>query len=463
MNLGPLSPDTSKYQALFENLMVGIMLFDQRDQLVDMNPAARRILERHPETSDNRWSAWLAEKFPSGSSTSEFEQDGRRYRLNQAWLRDERGSQSGRYVLIQDISDLKPAPDAANHPPGAPDGELLILKNLAETLNQTLPPEKALEAGLKIVADHIGAESGWLLTITPDQKAELSARYNLPENLDLAQHPAQSWPLCNCLKEAIQGRLNAPVRILDCERLTRTPGIPEGHKQHLSIPIRASGSPVGILNLVIHSDRHFSSAEIRLLSGLGDQFGGAIERVRLFREVHKLATTDGLTGLPNRRHFFSIMNKELERSVRYTHTISLAILDIDHFKQINDTFGHLAGDSVLQAVTKTCLETIRKADIIGRFGGEEFVILMPETTQQSAQRAMERLRKKVELLEINTKRGTARVTISVGITFISSGERIDLEMFLDRADQALYRAKENGRNQVWVWNPHEQGNNLSQA
>lgn len=452
-----LSPsESSRYLALFENLAVGIILFDQHDQMVDMNTAAQRILEGHPEASDGRWGAWLAERFLSGSSAPEFEQDGRLYQINRAWLRDENGSPAGRYVLIQDVSSFKSALVTANHPPGVPDGELLILKNLAEALNQTLPPEKALEAGLRIVADHIGAQSGWLLTITPDQKAERSAGYNLPQNLDLTRQSAQPWPLCNCLKEAIQGRLNAPIRILDCERLARTPGMPEDQKQHLSIPIHASGAPVGILNLVIHSDRQFNSAEIRLLSALGDQFGGAIERARLFKEVHKLATTDGLTGLPNRRHFFNMLNKELDRSVRYKHPISLAMLDIDYFKQVNDTFGHLAGDSVLQTIAKTCQETIRKTDVIGRFGGEEIVILMPETTQQSAQRAMERLRRKVELLEINTQRGTARVTISAGMTFIISGERIAPEKFLDRADQALYRAKENGRNRIWVWSPHDQ-------
>jgi diguanylate cyclase (GGDEF)-like protein len=214
--------------------------------------------------------------------------------------------------------------------------------------------------------------------------------------------------------------------------------------------VGASGVPIGILNLVFPPDRVFAENETRLLSALGDQFGGAIERARLFKEVRYLAITDSLTGLYNRRHFAALAIKELERSRRYQRSLSLAMLDIDHFKSINDIYGHLAGDQALQEVTRLCREFTRRVDLLGRFGGEEILILMPETTPLQAQAAMERLREQIENLQIDTPRGVVQITASIGITNLNAGEEIEFTPFLDRADQALYQAKNAGRNQVSV-------------
>lgn len=327
--------------------------------------------------------------------------------------------------------------------------ELHILYDLAETLNQTLPPERALEVGLEKVALQVGATSGWLLTLTPDQKAELSAGFRLPPNMELASGNNRTWALCACLKEMMAGDLNSP-RPFKCERLARTPGFDKDHQQHLSIPVQASGVPVGILNLVFPSARLLDETETRLLATLGNQFGGAIERARLFRDVHKLAVTDSLTGIFNRRHFAEVAARELERASRYGHPVSLAILDIDLFKNINDNYGHLAGDQVLIEIARVCQERTRRIDLVGRYGGEEILILMPETKLDQAQQAMERLRREIEALTIETMRGDIQITVSIGVAWRCAESGLDWDAFLDRADQALYRAKKNGRNQVCV-------------
>lgn len=329
--------------------------------------------------------------------------------------------------------------------------EINTLKNLAEILNQTLPPERALDAGLEMVAQYVGATAGWILTLTPEQKTMLSAGYRLPPTMELVRERDQAWDLCACMATALQGRLNEPVRVYNCERLKRTPDFPSDEKHHISIPIRSGGKPVGILNLVIPDDRLYNDADVRLLSAMGDQFGGAIERARLFNEVRKLAITDSLTGLFNRRHFFESAEMEMVRSMRYNHPLTLAIIDLDRFKKINDTFGHLAGDIALREVARACQASLRKVDLIGRFGGEEIVILMPETTLEQAQPALERLRGQVEAMQLETPRGTMKITISIGLAGLKVGESLTTDELLDRADQALYRAKDNGRNQMRTW------------
>lgn len=329
--------------------------------------------------------------------------------------------------------------------------EINTLKNLAEILNQTLPPEKALDAGLEMVAQNVGATAGWILTLTPDQKSVLSAGYNLPPTMELVRERDQAWELCACMTTALQGQLNEPVRVYNCERLKRTRDFPRNEKHHISIPIRSGGKPVGILNLVIPEERLYDEADVRLISAMGDQFGGAIERARLFNEVRKLAITDSLTGLFNRRHFFEAAEMEMVRSTRYNHPLSLAMIDLDRFKKINDTFGHLAGDIALREVARACQGSLRKVDLIGRFGGEEIVILMPETTLDQAQPAFERLRAQVEAMQIETPRGMMQITISIGLAGREVGESITTDELLDRADQALYRAKDNGRNQMRTW------------
>ena len=131
---------------------------------------------------------------------------------------------------------------------------------------------------------------------------------------------------------------------------------------------------------------------MRLLEAFGDQFGGAVERARLFEHTQRLAITDGLTGLYNRRHFFVKAQEEYERALRYNHPLSILMIDVDHFKHVNDEHGHQTGDLVLKQVAESCRKALRQVDIIGRYGGEELVVLMPETAQDAALQAAERLR-----------------------------------------------------------------------
>ncbi len=174
-------------------------------------------------------------------------------------------------------------------------------------------------------------------------------------------------------------------------------------------------------------------------------------RKRAEAELQKLAITDPLTKVYNRRYFDETVENELERSRRHNLNLSVAMVDLDHFKEINDNYGHVTGDIVLQTMAGCFVDNLRKIDVVGRYGGDEFVILMPESNQEQAHKAAERLRKKVITRVRKIQKFDHPVTASMGLFTLSGNTEIAMKDFLDRADQALYVAKEAGRNRVSVW------------
>ncbi|HEX4944136.1 MAG TPA: diguanylate cyclase [Usitatibacteraceae bacterium] len=166
---------------------------------------------------------------------------------------------------------------------------------------------------------------------------------------------------------------------------------------------------------------------------------------RVARLLELQAHTDALTGLANRRRFFEIADAELARSKRYDTPLSLLMLDIDHFKEVNDTHGHHAGDRVLEELARTCRNILRTVDVAGRVGGEEFAILLPETALEGAVEVAERLREAIEKTEVTRKEGVPlRITVSIGVAMLTGTANLDTLM--SQADAALYDAKRNGRN-----------------
>lgn len=164
-------------------------------------------------------------------------------------------------------------------------------------------------------------------------------------------------------------------------------------------------------------------------------------------EVQRLAMLDSLTGLYNRRHFFEAGEIEIERAQRYHHSLSAIMLDLDYFKQVNDRFGHNIGDLVLREVAECCRQETRTADILCRYGGEEFAILLPETSMEAAVEVAERLRQLIAQMKFSTDNGPLTLTASLGVAVLC--DRCDKkEILLSHADQALYEAKHSGRDCV---------------
>jgi len=172
-----------------------------------------------------------------------------------------------------------------------------------------------------------------------------------------------------------------------------------------------------------------------------------LEKVRA--EVHAMAMTDELTRAFNRRHFLKLVENELERAKRYQHALSIIIFDIDNFKKVNDTYGHLCGDAVLQDLSLICRAILRQCDAFARFGGEEFILLLPETEKPNALVVANKLCQLIANHMIEYKGIQLQVTISAGVT-TSSPNGDTLDDLLNRADQALYKAKKMGKNRLAV-------------
>ncbi|BDQ33739.1 GGDEF domain-containing protein [Pseudodesulfovibrio portus] len=182
----------------------------------------------------------------------------------------------------------------------------------------------------------------------------------------------------------------------------------------------------------------FSSTRLmRLIEGCHDK-------------IATLTTHDDLTGLPNRRWFFDRLDEEVDRAGRYGNALSMIMIDIDHFKDVNNSFGHPLGDLALAEVARLIAANVRTSDIVARYGGEEFVVLLPETTAERASRAAEKLRIVVEVNDISLEGPEVKVTISCGVAEIGALPKAGKarDSFILAADKALTRAKENGRNQV---------------
>jgi diguanylate cyclase (GGDEF)-like protein len=174
--------------------------------------------------------------------------------------------------------------------------------------------------------------------------------------------------------------------------------------------------------------------------------GGNIERA-YHEEIYRLTTIDGLTQIYNKRYFLETLEREIARSARYRRDVSLVLFDIDHFKRINDTFGHLAGDQVLKVLASTVKTKIRREDLFARYGGEEFAIVLPEIDGYNATQFAEKVRRIVESTEFGFEETRIPVTISMGVATLDP-ETADSAALIKRADDLLYEAKKAGRNCV---------------
>ncbi|HJW81101.1 MAG TPA: diguanylate cyclase [Acidiferrobacterales bacterium] len=225
----------------------------------------------------------------------------------------------------------------------------------------------------------------------------------------------------------------------------------EGIRSYLCQPLLSHASRLGVLCFYRTDSETFSAEETSLLSAFARLAAQAIENARLHARTEEMAVTDVLTGLHNRRWLDGRLQEEVQRSQRFGKSLSVLMLDIDHFKRINDQYGHPAGDAVLKRLVEVVADQLREVDIAARYGGEEFVVMFPETEDTAAKHGAERIRQAVASASFALPGGhEIGVTLSIGVACYPSSAA-GAEELIARADQALYLAKQVGRNRVVLY------------
>lgn len=251
--------------------------------------------------------------------------------------------------------------------------------------------------------------------------------------------------------------------------LVHRKGLPHGHApilRELIVPIMRNDLIVMLMG-VGNKSTDYDDNDVEILSQLANSAWDIVQRKQaeqalaaanlalqtaLIRE-QQLAHTDVLTGINNRRYLYELAEREFEIATRYQQPLSIIMFDIDHFKKVNDTFGHAAGDQILQRVTQVACAELRSGDVIGRYGGEEFVIILPLTNAQQAYPLAERIRAAGAAIRVPTERGDATVTLSIGIVEILHGAKTgSVENLIRYADKVMYTAKQAGRNRTKIGN-----------
>jgi len=322
---------------------------------------------------------------------------------------------------------------------GARDRAALLLA-IASAVNSSLALEEVLNVALTHAGRIMGAVAGAMYLVRSG-KAEMhrEASYNLTTRARGGVRQIDDEPL-----RSVLGAMRPLVVTLDEHT---APGLDQGgHPQHaLIVPIQRSGQLMGAMELYLNAWRELTEDQGDLLNGVASQAAIAIRHAQLFQAQEENALTDELTKLPNRRALAQSFLQEMQRARRHHNAIAFLMVDIDHFKGVNDTYGHLNGDAVLAELAQILVTGARESDLCARYGGEEFALILHETTEPGARILAERLRAKVAAA---TFPGGLKLTISIGVA--ATDEPALFTQLMDRADQALYAAKQAGRNQVRV-------------
>ncbi|TAJ94033.1 MAG: sensor domain-containing diguanylate cyclase [Gammaproteobacteria bacterium] len=243
-------------------------------------------------------------------------------------------------------------------------------------------------------------------------------------------------------------RTGIPLIVKDAQKDDRFyPGVDEtsGFKTRdiLCVPIISKEQTLGVLQAINRREGEFGEEDEIILHALANQVAVAIENAALYRD----SISDGLTGIYQRRYLDLRLKEEMHTAKRYQHPLSIMMLDVDHFKQVNDRYGHTSGDEVLKKVAAVMKQGTRMSDVVGRYGGEEFMIIVPFIAQRDVESLAERIRRAIAASDING----IKVTISIGVAhFDGRPGKVEYDRLLELADNALYEAKTSGRNKVAV-------------
>ena len=224
-------------------------------------------------------------------------------------------------------------------------------------------------------------------------------------------------------------------------------------KSHLTLPLAVEGEIIGCISLNSDQPNAFDAQDLQFFSVIGYQMAATLKHFQRFSSIQSMAIYDTLTGLYNRRFFEERLGIETQKSFYGSTPVSLVMVDIDHFKKVNDTFGHLEGDKVLCEIASLLKTSVRKKDTVARYGGEEFVLILSGAGLEESAMIAERIRRLVENTPVQMEQAQINLTVSLGISNFPIHRPQSKEELVKMADLALYEAKRGGRNKVCIFSP----------
>jgi len=321
--------------------------------------------------------------------------------------------------------------------------DLEVLYESVKDLSSTLSVERVLQRLLDRTLEHLTAEIGSILLLGDDDQLRVMIAKGLPA--DVVERTEMR------IGEGISGYVALHGQSLIVEDVEAHPTFRRRNRERyytstlISAPLMRNGVLLGVININNKADHSpFEPHDLRLLEAIAAHASVALGNARKYEDTLRLSQIDGLTGLANHGHFYKTLEREIERARRYERGLSLAMIDIDHFKQYNDRNGHRAGDQALVAVARIIGDRSRAHDIVARYGGEEFAIILPETTLDGAHAFGDKLRTAIEGVSLD---GAEPLTISVGVASFGMNITATTQL-VEAADAELYRAKSLGRNRT---------------
>jgi diguanylate cyclase (GGDEF)-like protein len=331
--------------------------------------------------------------------------------------------------------------------------ELALLFDIAHSLNSTLELPELLERITRLVVERLKIPNFSIMLLSADRLLEVKSAW--------PQHRG-SEGLTFAIGEGACGRAAETLRavylpdVSDRSSIFARRNLVGGtdHGSLLAVPMVHMDTLMGVMNFQRPEVAGFSPEELELLMAVADQAATAVKNARLHLETVQLTMTDPLTGVANRRQLFQRLEAEMARSERYDTPLSVLMVDVDHFKRLNDSEGHRAGDDALRTVSEVLRTRVRKVDTIARYGGEEFMVLLPQTSKADAVEVGEKLRRAVletPSLAVATQ-PLGHITISIGVASYPI-DATEQDTLVDCVDAALYGSKRGGRNKVTPYEP----------
>ena len=327
--------------------------------------------------------------------------------------------------------------------------DLSLLYDIGQGINQTIDLESLYATVTDVIRKRLRLHNFSLMAWDePYRVLRVKAAFGFDQPEKVLQMTFQA-------DEGVAGAVVSTGKMIyveDSEKETRfvNKGVPLSGSI-LALPLQYKNQVLGVANFGRKEIASFTQQDIRMLKLLAGQVPLAMANARLYTKTRELSVTDELTGVYNRRHFQEVMQLEWKRATRFKRDLSLLMVDIDFFKKFNDTYGHLAGDQVLRQAGFLLKNSLREVDTVARFGGEEFVLLLPDTDKRGALAVAEKIRHLIqEHRFFGAEKEVRPITVSVGVAGYPDDAR-EIEDLIDHADIVLYEAKDSGRNRVVVY------------